>query len=235
MLPARFWVNGMIKAIIFDFDGVLVESLDIKEIAFARLFEAEGETVVRSVVEFHRANGGVSRYDKFRYYYRELLKRELSEGRFQELCLQFYELVLEEVIKCPYVSGAREFLDTHARAMPCFVASATPEHELREIINRRDIVHYFKKVYGAPKSKADAVAEILADECLSAGEVLYVGDAIADYEAAIANGVHFVARCNQTNHVFDGVSCIKIKDLNMLCSVVNNMNRMGPACGPPKE
>ncbi len=35
----------MIKAIIFDFDGVIVESVDIKTKAFARLFEHGGGMV----------------------------------------------------------------------------------------------------------------------------------------------------------------------------------------------
>jgi len=46
----------MIKAIIFDFDGVLVESVDIKTKAFAGLFEHEGDSIVRRVVAYHIKN-----------------------------------------------------------------------------------------------------------------------------------------------------------------------------------
>ena len=55
----------MIKAIIFDFDGVLVESLDIKTRAFAKLFGPEGPDMAKRVVDYHLQNGGVSRYEKF--------------------------------------------------------------------------------------------------------------------------------------------------------------------------
>ena len=43
----------MIRAIVFDFDGVLVESVDTKTKAYAGFFEDEGEEVVRKVVEVH--------------------------------------------------------------------------------------------------------------------------------------------------------------------------------------
>lgn len=223
MPPARFLVNGMIKTIIFDFDGVLVESFDIKTIAFARLFEVEGDNVVRRVVEYHRAHGGVSRYEKFRYYYRELLKRELTEERFQELCSRFSELVLQEVVKSPYVLGAKEFLDTHASRIPCFVTSATPEQELLAIIRQRGMEHYFRGIYGAPKSKSDAVEEILVQENIEPLEALYVGDAFADYDAAVKNQIHFVARCDPNNRVLDTVECRKIPDLTVLYDVVEEM------------
>ena len=213
----------MIKAIIFDFDGVLVESLDIKTVAFARLFETEGEDVVQQVVAYHRAHGGVSRHEKFRYYYRELLKRELTDERFQELCSCFSELVLQGVVASPYVPGAREFLEAHAQELPCFVTSATPEPELREIIRIRGMEQYFKRVYGAPKTKADAVAEILIQEGIASADILYVGDALADYDAAMANGIHFVARCSPDSHVFDNIECRKILDLTILHRIVGEM------------
>lgn len=210
----------MIKAIVFDFDGVLVESVNIKTIAFARLFETEGEAVVHKVVEYHLANGGVSRFDKFRYYYREILKRELTEARYNELCSSFSELVLDEVAKCPFVPGAAEFLTSFAHDIPCYITSATPEQELFEILQRRGMAEFFQTVFGAPTSKVDAVAVILEETGFLAQEVVYVGDALTDYEAATANGVHFIARCTTENAVFNDVNCFKVQDLYSLHAIL---------------
>lgn len=63
----------MINAILFDFDGVLVESVDVKTRAFADLFKDEEDEIVEKVVNYHLKNSGISRYDKFRYYYKEYL------------------------------------------------------------------------------------------------------------------------------------------------------------------
>jgi len=71
----------MIRAIAFDFDGVLVESVDVKNRAYARLFEKEGAELVRSILTYHLKNGGVSRFVKFQTIYREILERPLSVGK----------------------------------------------------------------------------------------------------------------------------------------------------------
>jgi len=102
----------MINTVIFDFDGVLVESLNIKTEAFRKLFLPEGEDIANRVVEYHIANSGVSRYDKFRYVYKEMLERPLDENTFDSLCEGFSRLVAEEVVKAPYVEGAMEFLSS---------------------------------------------------------------------------------------------------------------------------
>ena len=84
----------MIRGIAFDFDGVLVESVDVKTKAYARLFEEHGEGVVSRVVDYHLTNGGISRFVKFRIIYSEILNKPLSEKKFQSLCDEFSHVVV---------------------------------------------------------------------------------------------------------------------------------------------
>ena len=58
----------MIKGIIFDFDGVIAESIQMKTDAFATLYSDNGADIVQRVVSHHEANGGMSRFDKIKYY-----------------------------------------------------------------------------------------------------------------------------------------------------------------------
>src|SRR5256712_13190101 len=103
----------MIRAIAYDFDGVLVESVEVKTRAFARLFNTEGPDAVRKILDYHLKNGGVSRFEKFKTIYRSILKRPLSEEQFRSLCERFSELVVDEVVAASWVDGAEGLLIPH--------------------------------------------------------------------------------------------------------------------------
>jgi len=47
------------KLLIFDFDGVLADSVEVKTEAFALLYKPYGQKVVEKVVSHHRDNGGI--------------------------------------------------------------------------------------------------------------------------------------------------------------------------------
>ena len=55
----------MIQAVVFDFDGVILESADCKTDAFVELYEPHGPDVVAKVRAHHLANLGISRFKKF--------------------------------------------------------------------------------------------------------------------------------------------------------------------------
>jgi beta-phosphoglucomutase len=183
----------MIRIIIFDFDGVILESVAVKTEAFRRLF-LFAPNHVDTIVQFHLDNGGMSRYDKFRYIYINILKEDLTQSKFDELSEKFAVIVFEEVIKAPFVLGAREFLEKYHCKIPLYVVSATPENELRQIIHKKDLSHYFKEVYGAPRKKTECIKEILNLTGIIPQSVIFVGDAKNDFEAARTTGVHFIGR-----------------------------------------
>lgn len=214
----------MIRTIFFDFDGVIVESVDIKTRAFAKLFEHEGEGIVKKVISYHLENAGVSRYEKFRYIYKEILKRFLSDEEFEMLCKKFAASVMDGVIKAPYVEGAKEFLENYFQAYKCFVVSATPQEEIEGIIQKRHIRHFFKAVHGAPTKKNDVVKTILVKENIDPCNAVYIGDAMSDYLAAKENNVAFIARVtNDNNSLFKDLGCIKLNSLVDLEDIINSI------------
>ena len=213
----------MIKAIIFDFDGVIVESVDIKTKAFAKLFENQGKDIVKRVVDYHINNTGVSRYEKFKYIYKNILRTTLSNEKFQKLCKEFADLVITEVVNASYVKGANEFLEQHAKNYMCFVCSATPQDEMRKIIKQRGIDSFFKAIYGAPMEKKDIVGDIITKENINPKNVVYIGDALSDYKASYNNSVTFIARITDNNKkLFAKIDCLKINDLTTLFNIIKN-------------
>jgi len=217
----------LIKAIIFDFDGVIVESVDIKTKAFAKLFCHEGPAVAEAVVEYHLQNSGVSRFDKFAYIYNNILHRRITEAIFNDLCNKFSQLVVNEVINAPYVEGAEEFLKEYVKEYKFFVVSATPQEEIESIIEKRGMSGCFSTVYGAPGKKTDLVRKIIKDNSLTSRELIYIGDALSDYEAAKENSVEFIARINNNSHLFDDkLSCLKVKNLINLKNILENISKI---------
>jgi phosphoglycolate phosphatase-like HAD superfamily hydrolase len=98
------------------------------------------------------------------------------------------------MLSCEFVAGAPELLERLVAAYPLYVASATPEGEIREIVSERGLDRFFAAVYGSPASKAEILRRILAENEYASDEVVFVGDALSDYNAALEVGAAFVAR-----------------------------------------
>ena len=188
--------DNIIQTIILDFDGVILESVSVKTEAFRRLF-AFAPKQVEEIVQFHLDNGGMSRYEKFRYIYKNILKEDLTQSKFDELSEKFSAIVFQEVIKAPFVPGAHEFLASYHLKIPLYVVSATPEGELWQIIQKRGMAHYFRGVYGAPRKKSECIKELLNFSGVSPDSMIFVGDAKNDLEAARTAGVCFIGRVKQ--------------------------------------
>lgn len=187
-----------LQAVFWDFDGVVLDSVHVKTRAFGRMFSKYGPKVEQAVLEYHRANGGISRFEKFRHYYNNLLNRSISDVELKFLGDEFSSLVMEEVLNAPFIPGALATLDyLFAREIPAFVVSGTPEEEVRHIVKERHLSHYFVEVCGSPRNKVEIIADILTRKGYDASRCLFLGDALTDYEAAKESGVNFVGIINE--------------------------------------
>lgn len=181
------------QAVFFDFDGVILDSVDVKTRAFAELFREYGPGVQQAVVDYHLAHGGVSRFRKFEYYYEHLLGKELSGSESEELGRRFNALVLDGVLAAPFIQGVPETLRGLEQArVPAVVASGTPEEELKVIVERRGLASFFLEVHGSPRLKREITQDVCARHDFEAGRCLFVGDALTDYDAAVACGMPFL-------------------------------------------
>lgn len=210
-----------LRAIVFDFDGVILESGDVKTEAFVELFAEHGPEVQARVHAHHLENLGVSRFKKFSWIYENVLRAPLSDDDSKALGDKFSALALEKVMTSPFVPGAREALIALAARYPMFVASGTPQNELDLIVARRELRSLFREVHGTPAEKPEILNGIMQRFSLSAPEVLFIGDGTSDHKAAVATGVEFLARDTppMTEH-WKGLRVVLRPDLTDLPSVV---------------
>lgn len=221
---------GAVDLIVFDFDGTICESADVKTEAFYELYlEEEGEEFAAAVRDYHILHAGVSRFDKIKYYEEELLGRPCTDERMEEVAGRFGDIVRDRVIVSPLVPGVAGFFETHRGDVPMLVASATPTGELQEIIAARGITHWFEEVEGSPSPKGDIVAAYVREHGAAPDRAVMVGDQISDIEAARQAGVRFVAyRPVGEDRLFDETVTV-ITDFGALPDAIISVVTGGPA------
>jgi len=183
----------VLRALILDFDGVIVESNEVKTEAFQEFFSMYPAHSAL-MMEYHHQNVSVTRFAKFDYLLDKLGKNN-DESLRAEMAEKFSLLVSKRMLEVPLVRGAKMFLENLASRIPMYLASVTPEKELEEILVSRDLLHWFQDFYGCPPwTKADAILDILKREDITANQALLVGDSAGDQQAAQETGVRFLAR-----------------------------------------
>lgn len=183
----------MLRAIILDFDGVILESIDVKTRAFVELFKDYPQHH-ESIVRLHLQNAGMSRFEKFKIICQDYVGRPVNEDDLERLGEEFSRIVYREILHCPFVFGAYQFLDKHSEQYPMFIASAVPEGEIRDIVKQRDLERFFDGVYGSPRKKSEILHGILRENEFDPMQVVFIGDAVSDYHGAREVHIPFIGR-----------------------------------------
>jgi phosphoglycolate phosphatase-like HAD superfamily hydrolase len=186
------------QVLFWDFDGVIKESVSIKEEAFVQLFRQGGPELSARIREHHLEHGGLSRFKKIPLYV-QWSGQEVTPERTQELCDFFGALVVKQVIDCPWVPGARERLRHSASAQRMVLVTATPQDEIVQILDALDVRKCFQEIHGAPESKIDSIGGYLSRHGVSPATCVMIGDSLADRDAAHAHGVPFLLRRHDAN------------------------------------
>lgn len=211
-------VNG-IQVLILDFDGVVIESNDVKTEAFMHVFSRFPEHA-EAMMKFHHENVSLSRFDKFKHLL-TLMGRNDDTWLKEDIAKDFSMRVREGMMTVPLVPGTLEFLRLVTPRMPVYLASVTPEEELIKILKQYDLLHWFRGVYGCPPwTKPEAIQDILSKEGLMPSQALLIGDSAGDQRAAMSCGVAFLARNSGLS--FDLPLPLMFKDLNEITNYFNN-------------
>lgn len=181
----------LIKTVVFDFDGVLVDSVPIKDAAFYNLFKPYGNDQAKKILNFHQNTRGIYRKEKLRRCFNEILGISIGEDKLDQKVNEFSSLVVDGLIKAQSIRGAKVFLENNSD-VNCYIVSAAPQDEVQLIASKRGVTGYFKKIYGGPTKKNDHLQTILNIEDLSPSQLLFIGDSLSDSEAAQFCGVNFL-------------------------------------------
>lgn len=213
-----------IKAIIFDFDGVIAESVNVKTEAFAELYKPYGDKVVKKVVDHHVSHGGISRYKKFRLYHKKFLSQNINDDKVNKLAHKFSKMVVNKVVEAPYVVGTYEFISNDYKNYDFYISSGTPQKEINKIAKKRNIAQFFKGIYGSPTSKDEHTKKIMEKNNYQNDEVVFIGDAPSDRKAAKNNDIYFIARVDDEKSILKNEKN-NIGNLNNLSKIIEKFSK----------
>lgn len=192
-----------IKAILWDFDGVLLESNEIRDKGFVEVLNEYPKEEVDQLLAFHQKNGGLSRYVKLRHFFEIIRGENVTDEDIQHWADRF-SVIMRELLIDPAlrIQETITFVKNNYSKVPMYVVSGSDQNELRFLCKQHGIAPYFKRIHGSPVPKKQWVATILEEENLTPEKCVLIGDSINDFEAANSNNIKFMAYNNDSlNHL----------------------------------
>lgn len=172
------------QSIIFDCDGVILNSNKVKTKAFYDSAIEYGEDYAKELVEYHIANGGVSRYKKFEYLFEVIMRRDhIDTGEMEKVLNRYAENVWEGLLDCDVAEGLVELRLLYPKSR-WLIVSGGDQEELRKIFQVKGIDKYFDRgIFGSPDDK-----KLILEREVSSGNIklpaIFIGDSQYDFECA---------------------------------------------------
>ncbi len=194
--------------IIFDFDGVIINSHKIKSAAFFKIFKIYGENVGLSALNYHIKNIGKSRYQKFRFIYEKFLRKKFTKKELIKIDKAFEEFTVNKILKMKPNPNLINFLKKNKNKHKFYVSTGTPQKKIKILMKKKNLYNLFRKIYGSPKSKIDHIKKIVKKN----KKTIFIGDSLEDYKCAKKMNIFFLLKINSENISFRNK--LKIKKIH---------------------
>jgi phosphoglycolate phosphatase len=213
----------MIRLVLFDFDGTLVDSNAVKEACMRGV--VAGLPGGPEVLAAARRAGG-NRYKLFAEVARLIDPSGEPNAivrRGRALAAAYTQCCRRGIGAARERRGARSALVAlRARGIKIWVNSATPHRDLVAIVRDRKLSPLLDGVLGGPASKAANLRAALKAARVPPRHALTVGDGFDDLEAARVVGTWFVAMTAEGR--IPGTGPFAMRDLTRLPSLIDRIN-----------
>ena len=181
--------------IIFDFDGVIINSHKVKTLAFYNVFKVYGELYGLKAKKFHLEHIGKSRYFKFKYILKNILKSKVTKKKILNLDKEFDHFVQKRIKKMYPSHHLIRFLKNKNNLFNIYISTGTPQANIVKTLKDKKILKYFNKVYGSPKSKNNHIKIIKKNNKKN----IFIGDSFEDFKVAKNSNIEFILKINSEN------------------------------------
>jgi phosphoglycolate phosphatase-like HAD superfamily hydrolase len=188
--------------VLFDWDGTLVDSLDIKVHNAGKLFAQKLGLDPQAVEASYRRHSGVPRHQLFEAICRENGLASLSPARFDRLSEHFSEMNLA-ALSDPHTPGLvpeatpATLRALQARGCRMYVSSSSVAQELELLAHGLGLRDYFDGILGSRPGFGKGpqhVAYVIEETSTSREQIVMIGDDVTDVRLGQEAGVLTVAK-----------------------------------------
>lgn len=186
------------ETIVFDCDGVVLDSNKVKTEAFRTAAKPYGQAAADALVAHHVQHGGISRYAKFDHFADEILPVHAPDLRLgidgpdhAGLLDGYAAAVRTGLLECAIADGLAR-LRAATPNSTWMIVSGGDQNELRYVFAERGIAEFFDGgIFGSPDTKDTILAR---EQKLGrlASNAIFLGDSKYDYVAASRAELDFV-------------------------------------------
>ena len=181
-----------IKSLIFDCDGVILNSNKVKKAAYYKVaFSYYGDRLANLLLEYLAKNTGKPREYFFTHFLNNIVPSQTLGPSVEELVIEVGEEIHKGLMECEISQSLFE-LRENTPDLKWLVVSGGVESELRDIFTKRSLLDLFDAgVYGGPMTK-DEILNSLIKENKIEFPALYLGDSMYDHKAANRANLDFL-------------------------------------------
>lgn len=210
-----------IKVVVFDFDGVIVDSESIKQEGYEYMFTDYDEVAPTHSIKKARdlySDGRGTGFDIIRAILHDMgvdYSNKIVEFWYTN---RYAPSVKTRILKLRVPGEVHDTLSALSKKLPLYINSMNPSIHLLEYAQNLNVAIYFKELLGGSATKIQNLNKVLQLENVIPNEVLFIGDAMGDYNAAKKCGCQFIGFINVTNG-WD-------KDMGLPFEVIKNIHEV---------
>lgn len=203
------------RIIVFDFDGVIIDSNGVKIEEYRNLFSqfTKNQTTLDEIIKIYKNSAGIPREVTLKKVFKEIFDKTISSQEVENLSSDFSKQIFRRLETIEPLKGFLEYLAIH-KEINKHIISGAPNSDILYLIKRLNLTKHFKSIKGGPLNKKNELNNIRELEKVKAQDIVYFGDQRNDCIAAKSAGVGFIGINAGSN--LDTMECKKFSDFEEL-------------------
>jgi phosphoglycolate phosphatase-like HAD superfamily hydrolase len=182
-----------IDLIVFDCDGVLLDTMSAKIEAFRAWIPEMHAEHAEAFMDRVMHGFGTSRERHIESFYHEFVGTHPPRSFLKSEVDRFTGICEPLCADAGWLRGSMDFVaGCRQEGVLCYVLSGTPQKPLEEMLRSNGGGELFNAILGSPPAKPQGMERILEETGVPPERTVFIGDANADRLAAEHVGAHFV-------------------------------------------